>query len=43
MDLERLLMSDFFQQERLLINEVEMKVTLTQAGDTFCIMAPSDG
>ena len=42
-DLEGPLMSDFFQQERLLINGVEMKVTLTQARDAFCIMAPSDG
>ena len=43
MDLEGPLMSDMFQQDRLLINGVETKINLTQSRDAFCIMAKSCG
>ena len=36
-----MVMSDIFQQDRLLINGVERKINLTQNRNAFCIMAKS--
>ena len=42
-DLEGPLMADIFQQDRLLINGVEMKISLTQSKDAFCLMSSKGG
>ena len=42
-DLEGPLIADIFQQDRLLINGVEMKISLTQSKDAFCLMSSKGG